>query len=42
MVEAYLAVVAGRAGWSFDLEISVAPDARNLPMPAMLLLPMVR
>ena len=38
LAEAYLALVAHRP----QVDISVAPEARTLPMPAMLLLPLVR
>lgn len=42
LAEAYLALVAQRADASPQVDISVAPEARTLPMPAMLLLPLVR
>src|SRR3989441_6795411 len=42
LAEAYLALVAHRAESSPQVDISVTPDARTLPMPAMLLLPLVR
>jgi LytS/YehU family sensor histidine kinase len=42
LAEAYLALMASRADQSPRLDISVAPEARTLPMPAMLLLPLVR
>ena len=42
LAEAYLALVAQRADASPLVDISVAPEARTLPMPAMLLLPLVR
>ncbi len=42
LAEAYLAVVASRADKGPQVDISVAPEARALPMPAMLLLPLVR
>jgi len=42
LAEAYLALVAQRAEASPQVDISVAPEARTLPMPAMLLLPLVR
>jgi sensor histidine kinase YesM len=42
LAEAYLALVAQRADASPQVDISVAPEARALPMPAMLLLPLVR
>ena len=42
LAEAYLALVASRADQGPRLDISVAPETRALPMPAMLLLPLVR
>jgi LytS/YehU family sensor histidine kinase len=42
LAEAYLALVAHRTESSPQVAISVTPDARTLPMPAMLLLPLVR
>jgi hypothetical protein len=42
LAEAYLALVAQRADAGPQVDISVAPEARTLPMPAMLLLPLVR
>ena len=42
LAEAYLALVAHRTEQSPRVDISVAPEARTLPMPAMLLLPLVR
>ncbi len=42
LAEAYLALLASRADQSPRLDISVAPETRALPMPAMLLLPLVR
>jgi hypothetical protein len=42
LAEAYLALVAQRSDASPQVDISVAPEARTLPMPAMLLLPLVR
>ena len=42
LAEAYLALVASRPDQSPRIDISVAPEARALPMPAMLLLPLVR
>ena len=42
LTEAYLALVAHRTEPSPQVDISVAPEARTLPMPAMLLLPLVR
>ena len=42
LAEAYLALVAQRAEAGPQVDISVAPEARTLPMPAMLLLPLVR
>jgi hypothetical protein len=42
LAEAYLALVAQRLASSPRVDISVARDARTLPMPAMLLLPLVR
>jgi sensor histidine kinase YesM len=42
LAEAYLALVAHRAESSPQVDISVTPEARVLPMPAMLLLPLVR
>jgi hypothetical protein len=42
LAEAYLALLASRADQSPRLDISVAAEARALPMPAMLLLPLVR
>jgi len=42
LAEAYLALVAQRADASPQVDITVAPEARTLPMPAMLLLPLVR
>ena len=42
LAEAYLALVAHRTDPSPQVDISVAPEARTLPMPAMLLLPLVR
>src|SRR5437870_3260211 len=42
LAEAYLALVAQRAEASPQVDISVTPEARTLPMPAMLLLPLVR
>ena len=42
LAEAYLALVAHRPEPGPRVDISVAPEARTLPMPAMLLLPLVR
>jgi len=42
LAEAYLALMASRADQGPRLDISVAPETRALPMPAMLLLPLVR
>ena len=42
LAEAYLALVAHRTEQGPRVDISVAPEARTLPMPAMLLLPLVR
>jgi len=42
LAEAYLALVAQRTAPGPQVDISVAPEARALPMPAMLLLPLVR
>jgi hypothetical protein len=42
LAEAYLALVAHRTEPGPQVDISVTPDARTLPMPAMLLLPLVR
>jgi hypothetical protein len=42
LAEAYLALVAHRTAPGPQVDISVTPEARALPMPAMLLLPLVR
>jgi hypothetical protein len=42
LAEAYLALVAHRTEPGPQVDISVTPEARALPMPAMLLLPLVR
>ena len=42
LAEAYLALVAHRTEPGPHVDISVTPEARTLPMPAMLLLPLVR